>query len=150
MKKAIVIGIVAGVVIVGGGATYLFTKKDETTVSSATETHAGFEHDANGNHLNHTEEDMVEALDTAPTRAQVALHATATDCWTIIDNSVYNLTSFIGSHEGGDNILSACGVDATNYFNGQNAGQEGDKKDHTGSNEALEHLESLKLGDLAE
>jgi hypothetical protein len=57
---------------------------------------------------------------------------------------------YIYERPGGDNILSACGVDATEYFKGEKAGQEGGKKDHSNSNEAFEHLGTLKLGELAE
>lgn len=152
MKKSIVIGILLGVVVFGGAGALMATRDDDDNASTATTTtqHGGFEHDADGHHVNHTAADMVQALDSAPTREQVAGHATKEDCWTIVDKSVYNLTSFIAEHPGGDNILSACGVDATEYFKGQKAGQQGDTKDHTGSSEAFEHLGTLKLGELAE
>jgi|GEM_PF-5423630 len=50
--------------------------------------------------------------------AQVALHSNASDCWMIIGGHVYNITSFFGSHPGGDPSLAAhCGTDATVAFN---------------------------------
>lgn len=48
--------------------------------------------------------------------AEVAEHNTANDCWTIINNSVYDITSYIPNHPGGDEILRACGNDATSLF----------------------------------
>ncbi len=152
MNKHIIVGIIAGVIVCGGIGAYLLSQGDEDApaTKTTTSTHGGFEHDAEGHHLNHSAEDMVEALDSAPTREQVAKHASKDDCWTIIDSSVYNLTSFIQEHPGGDNILSACGTDATAYCKGEKAGQEGDTKDHSGSSEAYEHLGSLKLGELAQ
>jgi cytochrome b involved in lipid metabolism len=154
MKKSVLAGIIAGVVVTAGAGGYFILKNDTGTKEKSTtanSTHeGGFEHDADGHHLNHTAADMAEALDTAPTREQVTQHGTKDDCWTIVDKSVYNLTSFIKEHPGGDNILSACGVDATEYFKGEKAGQEGGKKDHSNSNEAFEHLGTLKLGELAE
>ena len=54
---------------------------------------------------------------TALTRAVVARHATANDCYLIINNKVYNVTSYIGQHPGGvRNITSYCGQEATGIF----------------------------------
>lgn len=50
------------------------------------------------------------------TLAQVAAHATAADCWMVIHDSVYDVTSYIPDHEGGDEILRGCGKDATSLF----------------------------------
>jgi len=51
------------------------------------------------------------------TLASVATHATATDCWTIIDDTVYDVTAYIDRHPGGRrDILKACGVDASVLF----------------------------------
>jgi cytochrome b involved in lipid metabolism len=49
--------------------------------------------------------------------ASVAVHASATDCWTIIDGTVYDITAYIDRHPGGRrDILKACGVDASVLF----------------------------------
>lgn len=57
---------------------------------------------------------------TVYTSAQVALHATGTSCWTIIDGSVYDLTEWIKKHPGGASaILKLCGRDGTEIFHGQ-------------------------------
>lgn len=46
--------------------------------------------------------------------AEVAKHNLATDCWTIVYNKVYNLTSFASLHSGGSGeILRDCGKDGT-------------------------------------
>ena len=73
-------------------------------------------------------------------------HDQKSDCWTVIDNSVYDITSYVQSHPGGDNILSACGVDATEYFNGEKPGQNGGTNDHGG--QAAAQLSRLKIGEL--
>jgi len=53
---------------------------------------------------------------TSYTLAQVAEHNTKDDCWMILDNGVYDVTSFIPDHPGGDKILRGCGKDATEMF----------------------------------
>ena len=46
------------------------------------------------------------------TLAEVKLHGTKTDCWTVVNGSVYNVTSWISQHPGGQMaITSMCGVD---------------------------------------
>ncbi len=50
--------------------------------------------------------------------ATVARHNSQGDCWTIIDNKVYDLTSYIRLHPGGEQtIREACGIEATQLFN---------------------------------
>lgn len=52
------------------------------------------------------------------TSADVAVHNTAANCWVIVNNNVYNLTSFISSHSGGQSPIAAqCGKDGTASFN---------------------------------
>jgi cytochrome b involved in lipid metabolism len=79
---------------------------------------------------------------------EVSDHKTKNNCWTIINNSVYDVTSYVQNHPGGDNILSACGVDSTDYFNGDKKGQLGDSNDHSNASQALSQLSRLKIGEL--
>ncbi len=58
------------------------------------------------------------------TSAQVALHASRTSCWTIVNGSVYDITSYIPKHPGGsEKVLRICGTDGTALFTGQHGGQ---------------------------
>jgi len=58
------------------------------------------------------------------TMDQVKANSTSASCWTVIDNYVYNLTSWISSHPGGAGaIRSLCGVDGTASFKAQHANQ---------------------------
>lgn len=51
------------------------------------------------------------------TLEEVTTHNTPSNCWTIIDTTVADVTSFFGKHPGGDEKLAkACGVDATEIF----------------------------------
>ena len=57
------------------------------------------------------------------TAAAVATHNSETSCWSIIDDTVYDVTSFVSKHPGGDrNILKICGKDGTSAFMGQHGG----------------------------
>lgn len=72
--------------------------------------------------------------------ADVAQHNSQASCWTTINGSVYDLTSFISQHPGGERaILSICGIDGTQAFEAQHGSQ--------GSPNAI--LATLKIGTLA-
>ncbi len=59
------------------------------------------------------------------TMADISRHATEVSCWTTIDATVYDVTSFIDKHPGGkDKILGICGKDGTSAFTGQHDGQQ--------------------------
>uniref|UniRef100_A0A7E4VLL6 Cytochrome b5 heme-binding domain-containing protein n=1 Tax=Panagrellus redivivus TaxID=6233 RepID=A0A7E4VLL6_PANRE len=45
--------------------------------------------------------------------AEVARHNTADSAWMIVDGRVIDVTSYVGSHPGGDAILNYAGTDAT-------------------------------------
>lgn len=70
------------------------------------------------------------------TASEVSTHATKDDCWLILDNGVYDVTSFIPRHPGGEKILRGCGKDATEMF-----------AQHPDSAKALK--EEFKIGNLA-
>ena len=77
------------------------------------------------------------------TLSEVAKHSTANDCWTIVNNKVYNVTALIPVHSGGpDKIILYCGKDATVAFN---------TKDGAGSHSqrAQNALETYFVGDLS-
>lgn len=58
------------------------------------------------------------------TLAQVAQHGTPSDCWSVVDGNVYDLTAWISQHPGGQGpIEGMCGVDATTAFHGQHGSQ---------------------------
>ena len=61
---------------------------------------------------------------TAYTLADVKLHNTQTNCWTAVNGSVYNVTSWISQHPGGASaIIGMCGIDGSAAFSGQHGGQ---------------------------
>lgn len=57
--------------------------------------------------------------------AEVSKHNQRSDCWSIVNGKVYNLTSWIDKHPGGpERILGICGADGSSDFNGQHSGQK--------------------------
>lgn len=53
----------------------------------------------------------------------VAQHSVRTNCWSSINGNVYDLTSWIPKHPGGEQaILQLCGKDGSAKFNGQHGG----------------------------
>lgn len=61
---------------------------------------------------------------TSFTMAQVAQHASAASCYTVVSGSVYDVTAFVTKHPGGQSaIKSMCGVDGTAAFSAQHGGQ---------------------------
>ncbi|OAY27216.1 cytochrome B5-like protein [Manihot esculenta] len=51
-------------------------------------------------------------------KAEVSLHNKRTDCWIIIKEKVYDVTSYVEEHPGGDAILAHAGDDSTEGFYG--------------------------------
>lgn len=99
------ISIVIGVVlIVSMGTLVYFNKKSAYQPSS--------------NNTN-----VVDGADlkiTAFTLEQISAHKDASSCWTAINGGVYDLTSWIPNHPGGEQtILSLCGIDGSAGYNGQ-------------------------------
>lgn len=84
------------------------------------------------------------------TMAEIATHNSKTDCWTVISGQVYELTDFVNRHPGGNEVVRACGIDATTLFTSRTTedGQPiGSGTPH--SRVAQEQLDQLKIGNLA-
>lgn len=72
---------------------------------------------------------------------EVSKHNNPNDCWTVINNEVYNLTSYLKTHPGGEpNILRLCGIDGSSLFDSQH-GNEGNPN---------RQLSNLVIGNLDE
>jgi cytochrome b involved in lipid metabolism len=77
------------------------------------------------------------------TAATVANHATLADCWLIINNNVYDVTSYVPFHPGGENTIRPwCGKESTNAF----ATKGGGGGDHSQS--AYSQLDRYLIGAL--
>lgn len=70
---------------------------------------------------------------------EVARHATPEDCWSVVNGDVYDLTDFIARHPAGSAaVIEMCGIDATNDF----------MDEHAGQSEPLGWLEVFRIGRL--
>jgi cytochrome b involved in lipid metabolism len=76
------------------------------------------------------------------TIAQVAENDSKSSCWTIIDGKVYDITSYVPNHPGGESkILQVCGKDGTILFSRPSAHR---------SSGAGNILENFKIGTLSQ
>ncbi len=64
-------------------------------------------------------------METSYSLSEVAMHNSATNCWLVIEQNVYNVTDFIPQHPGGEEILKGCGKDATSLFQSEDEHAEG-------------------------
>lgn len=112
MKKIIWI-LLALIILIGG--YYLFKPKTNNTNYSNMEQNASSTNDI----ASTTKLDDTPALRIF-TKIDVSSHSSSDSCWAIIEGKVYDLTSWIGKHPGGDKaILSICGKDGTEAFDGK-------------------------------
>lgn len=103
MKK--VIYIITALVIIGGGA-YAATRSASAPTTSA------------------PHESLNPGAGQIYTMADVIKHADKTSCWTAINGSVYDVTSWIDQHPGGPEAIEyLCGKDGSSAFNDQHGGQ---------------------------
>lgn len=71
-----------------------------------------------------TETDPNATAGTGITAEEVMLHSTVTDCWSVVNGNVYDLTSYVSTHKGGAGVIEAiCGKDGTKAFSGQHNGE---------------------------
>jgi len=86
MMQNKLISIIIGVVLVLGVGSLVYFKKTSPTA--------------------------IKELPDSITLAQVAVHSSRTSCWSAVNGSVYDLTSWIPNHPGGEEaILWMCGID---------------------------------------
>lgn len=76
---------------------------------------------------------------TALTMDQVKQNNSARSCWSVINGNVYNLTTWISSHPGGQGAITRlCGTDGSREFSSK----------HSGDVQAVSRLNSFLLGKL--
>lgn len=125
------------VVVIGGGA-WLVTSRP--TPSSMVDTSTTMTGDTNTAPTTPTDTGSMSTSGTY-TMALVATHNSSSSCWSVIDGNVYDLTSWIPQHPGGQQaILGLCGKDGTAAFHGQ----------HDDAKRQADILATMKIGVLAQ
>jgi len=122
MQK-IVIGIIAALAIIGVGS---FVLLGHSNTSPAADTSAAVTNSVTTTTTTTTTSTSTTPVSTTKTYtlADVAKHHSAASCWTAINGKVYDVTSWIPQHPGGQaHILALCGTDGSDAFNGQHGGQ---------------------------
>jgi cytochrome b involved in lipid metabolism len=110
--KKILIGVLV-VAVITGGALLVFRKDSPSTNSSAVES---ANTSTNTQQTNSSPQNTTESAKTF-NAADVAIHNSKSDCWTIINDSVYDITSYVPMHPGGvSEITRICGKDGTGLF----------------------------------
>lgn len=147
MNRKIIIGLtVAGAV----GLLALFLVLFSSSSTESTENQSAQVSSSNQQKTtNNTAE--IKTAPTTFTIAQVAEHGSKNDCWTIINKNVYDITEYIPRHQGGDEIIAACGKDGTTLFTErktESGDSVGSGTPHSSSAES--QLESLQIGIISE
>lgn len=63
------------------------------------------------------------------TLADISTHTDKESCWTAIEGKVYDLTSYVSNHPGGERaIMKICGKDGTSLFENKHGGSSGPEK----------------------
>lgn len=141
-----IIAIVLGLILVGGIVFFLMSGDDPADNSNTSTNTTTNQPSTNNNSSENTEQ---ASKDESYTLAQVAEHNSENDCWTIINNNVYDITSYVPRHPGGDEILLACGKDGTSLFEQretEDGEQVGNGQPHSSS--ARSQLSQLQIGTL--
>lgn len=123
--KSRILQVVKGVNIKPEGNTKDSTKKNNPTPSPSPQAKPETpKTSTQGNQNNSTTSSSNKGTSLKLTKEEVAKHNSANSCYTIINNYVYDLTSWVYSHPGGSkSILSLCGKDGSKLFASQHGQQ---------------------------
>ncbi len=158
MKPGLLAGVIVAAIIGVGGLAFIATREKDTSTSarntsqtSQPTTNNSSADTENAGGTEETTQTTGDATEPAEglTAAEVAEHNTSDDCWTIINNSVYDITEYVPRHPGGDDIILACGSDGTSLFMSrttEDGETVGSGEPH--SSKAQNQLAQFKIGDL--
>lgn len=112
MKPSLAKAILISATLATTGLMTTWSIKAHPPQSSPTEAYRG------GSKFTVTDESDTEAAANIVLSTEVvASHNTSSDCWTIIHDQIYDITSYVPYHPGGtDTIIEACGTDSTTAF----------------------------------
>lgn len=82
---------------------------------------------------------------------EIAKHNKSSDCWMLISGKVYNVTSYFGSHPGGNSAMSpTCGTDATAAYATRDPYAQTSSGKVAHSSNAQNLLSNYYIGDLGQ
>lgn len=132
---------ITGVLIIGvGSLTYTISSKKENAnlnknqISTSTQKATSNKEDLDDNYEDADDFNTGTITQTPPatkptntsksyTTGDVATHNNQSSCWTMVNGNVYDVTSYINSHPGGQSAVeSICGIDGSGAFNNQHGG----------------------------
>jgi cytochrome b involved in lipid metabolism len=127
MQSKLISIIMGMVLVVGMGSLVYFTKESKYVPTSDTNT------------TSQTKSTATTTPKSSILLTEVAKNNSRTSCWSAINGSVYDLTSWIPNHPGGEQtILSLCGIDGSAGYN----------KQHGDSSKPARILGGFKIGTL--
>lgn len=81
--------------------------------------------------------------------SEISKHNKVSDCWYLINGKVYNITSFFGSHPGGNSAMTpSCGKDATSAYMTQDPYATTSSGSSAHSSNATSMLDKYYIGNL--
>ncbi len=111
------VAIIIIIVLIIAGIAWAFANTESDAVSYPNTVPANTNTDISGTNSTST---TASSSVSSYTLADISSHKDASSCWVAVDGSVYDMTSFVGQHEGGDiAILSLCGKDGSADFHEQ-------------------------------
>ena len=93
-RRVVSLGIGISALMIVGIGTFFFMKNNDLGMSNATGSNQG----------------TISSTD-------LVTHSESSDCWLVIENMVYDLTSYAPHHPGGSQVITnLCGTDATSEY----------------------------------
>ncbi len=133
--------IVLAVVILGAGGWYLYTNNANSNVAPEQTMMDTYSAESEAMEPVANESAEMNSGEKTFTMADISTHNSDSSCYTAIRGEVFDLTSWIGQHPGGDDaIRSICGKDGTSAFVGKHGGKAGQEA----------KLDTFKIGVVAQ
>jgi cytochrome b involved in lipid metabolism len=103
------------------------------------------------NSSNTSSNNQVSNTTTVLNIKEISKHNNQNDCWLLISGKVYDITSYFGSHPGGNSTMSAtCGTDASNAYMTQDPYASSSSSRSAHSSRAKNMLSCYYVGDLGQ
>jgi cytochrome b involved in lipid metabolism len=136
IKKELLVGVLGTFLVIALTGYYTNKYQQITTKRSIITTPVNTAPSASSTANTQTQQTLVLSIQ------EIAKHNTSSDCWVIVNQSVYNVTVYLVAHPGGAGIIIPyCGADATAAYD-----TKGGRGSH--SSNADQDLASLKLGNV--